>query len=102
MFFFKKFLKISFISLFILTSCVSLPGINKSPNKKKPSRKIIESEYSIRDVGINIVKINSLSEMDIDYYNKNKIEEVDYKVKKFSNRIIDNYNAGIIKTKCPH
>ena len=85
MFFFKKFLNISFISLFILTSCVSLPGINKSPSKKKPSRKIIESEYSIRDVGINIVKINSLTEMDIDYYNKNKIEEVDFKVKKFSN-----------------
>jgi len=85
MFYFKKFLNISFISLFVLTSCVSLPGINKSPSKKKPSRKIIESEYSIKDVGINIVKINSLSEMDIDYYNKNKIEEVDFKVKKFSN-----------------
>tara|TARA_B100000927_G_scaffold286962_1_gene279189 strand:+ start:44 stop:1186 length:1143 start_codon:yes stop_codon:yes gene_type:complete len=85
MFYFKKFLYISFISLFILTSCVSLPGINKSPSKKKPSRKIIESEYSIKDVGINIIKINSLSEMDIDYYNKNKIEEVDFKVKKFSN-----------------
>ena len=85
MFYFKKFLYISFISLFVLTSCVSLPGINKSPSKKKPSRKIIESKYSIKDVGINIVKINSLSEMDIDYYNKNKIEEVDFKVKKFSN-----------------
>ncbi len=85
MFFFKKFLNISFIYLFILTSCVSLPGINKSPSKKKPSSKVIESEYSIRDVGINIVKINSLSEMDIDSYNKNKIEEVDFKVKKFSN-----------------
>ena len=85
MFFFKKFLNISFLSLFILASCVSLPGINKSPSKKKPSSKVIESEYSIRDVGINIVKINSLSEMDIDSYNKNKIEEVDFKVKKFSN-----------------
>ena len=39
-----------------LNSCVSLPGINKSPSKKKPSKKIIESEYSIKDVGINIVK----------------------------------------------
>jgi len=85
MFFFKKFLNISFLLLFFLTSCVSLPGINKSPSKKKPSKKIVESEYSIKDVGINIIKINSLSEMDIDYYNKNKLEEVDYKVKKFSN-----------------
>ena len=83
--FFKKILKISLISLFFLTSCVSLPGVNKSPNKKKPNKKIIESKYSIKDVGINIVKINSLSKIDIDYYNKNKIEEVDYKVKKFSN-----------------
>ena len=91
MFFFKKFLNISFIFLFILTSCVSLPGINKSPSKKKPSSKIIESEYSIRDVGINIIQINSLSEMDIDYYNKNKIEEVDFKVKKFSNIYDYNY-----------
>ena len=62
-----------------------LPGINKSPSKKKPNKKIIESEYSINDVGINIIKINSLSEMDIDFYNKRKVEEVDYKVKKFSN-----------------
>ena len=91
MFFFKKFLNISFIFLFILTSCVSLPGINKSPSKKKPSSKIIESEYSIRDVGINIIQINSLSEMDIDSYNKNKIEEVDFKVKKFSNIYDYNY-----------
>jgi len=83
--FFIKILKFFFISLFFLTSCVSLPGVNKSPSKKKPNSKIIESKYSIKDVGINIVKINSLSEMDIDYYNKNKIEEVDYKVKKFSN-----------------
>ena len=61
-----------------------MPGVNKSPSKKK-NKKIIESKYSIKDVGINHKKINSLSEMDIDYYNKNKIEEVDYKVKKFSN-----------------
>ena len=83
--FFKKFLNISFISIFFLTNCVSLPGVNKSPSKKKQNSKIIESKYSIKDVGINIVKINSLSKIDIDYYNKNKIEEVDYKVKKFSN-----------------
>ena len=94
MFFFKKFLNISFISLFFLTSCVSLPGINKSPSKKKQNRKVIESEYSIKDVGINIIKINSLSEMDIDYYNKRKVEEVDFKVNKFSN--IYNYKYEYI------
>ena len=90
----KKISIISFIVLFFLNSCVSLPGINKSPGKKKINKKIIQSEYSINDVGINIIKINSLSEMDIDYYNKRKIEEVDFKVKKFSN--IYNYKYEYI------
>ena len=87
----KKFIKILYCYYIFLNSCVSLPGINKSPSKKKPSKKIIESEYSIKDVGINIVSINSLSEMDIDFYNKRKVEEVDYKVKKFSNIYEYNY-----------
>ena len=90
----KKISIIFFIVLFFLNSCVSLPGINKSPGKKKINKKIIQSEYSINDVGINIIKINSLSEMDIDYYNKRKIEEVDFKVKKFSN--IYNYKYEYI------
>ena len=81
----KKISNIFFIAIFLLNSCVSLPGINKSPSKKKINKKIIESKYSINDVGINIIKINSLSEVDIDYYNKRKIEEADFKVKKFSN-----------------
>ena len=81
----KNLSKYFFILLFFLNSCVSLPGINKSPGKKKPNKKIIKSEYSIEDIGINVVNINSLSKMDIDFYNKSKVEEVDYKVKKFSN-----------------
>ena len=88
--YFKIFSKYFFIILFFLNGCVSLPGINKSPHKKKPNVKINESEYSIKDVGINIIKIHTLSEMDIDFYNKRKVEEADYKVKKFSN--IYNYN----------
>ena len=87
----KNLSKYFFILFFFLNSCVSLPGINKSPSKKKPNKKIIESEYSIKDVGVNIININSLSEMDIDFYNKNKVEEVDYKVKKFSNIYEYNY-----------
>ena len=90
----KKIFKFWLIALFFLNSCVSLPGINKSPSKKKPNKKIIESEYSIKDVGINIVKINKLSENDIDFYNKTKIEEADYKVKKFST--IYNYSYEYI------
>ena len=72
------------IFLFILYGCVSLPGIKKSPTKKVQNQKIPTSEYSIKDVGINIIKISDLSEIDIDYYNKRKIEEIDYKVNKFS------------------
>jgi len=87
----KNLSKYFFILFFFLNSCVSLPGINKSPSKKKPNKKIIESEYSIKDVGVNIININSLSEMDIDFYNNNKVEEVDYKVKKFSNIYEYNY-----------
>ena len=43
----KNYFKFWFIVLFFLNSCVSLPGINKSPSKKKPKNKVIESEYSI-------------------------------------------------------
>jgi len=87
----KNLSKYLIVIIFFLNSCVSLPGINKSPSKKKPSKKIIESEYSIKDVGINIININSLSEVDIDFYNKRKVQEVDYKVKKFSNIYDYNY-----------
>ncbi|WP_075521092.1 polysaccharide biosynthesis/export family protein [Candidatus Pelagibacter communis] len=80
---FKKNLIIISI-LFFLSSCVSLPGINKNPSKKKINKKLNVSEYSIKDVGINLININSLSEIDIDYYNKEKIEEIDYKINKFS------------------
>ena len=90
----KKILKFWLVVLFFLNSCVSLPGINKSPSKKKSNKKIIESEFSIKDVGINIVNVNTLSEIDINFYNKSKIEEADYKVKKFST--IYNYSYEYI------
>ena len=90
----KIFSKYFFLVLFFLNSCVSLPGINKTPVKKESNKKIIKSEYSIDDVSINIIKINKLSEIDIDFYNKRKVEEVNYKVKKFSN--IYNYNYEYI------
>ena len=58
--FVKINLKILVIVLFTLNSCVSLPGINKNPSKKNINNKINNSQYSIKDVGINIIKINSL------------------------------------------
>ena len=84
MIFYKKIIKLSFVYIFLLNSCVSLPGINENPNKKKPNLTKDENEFSINDVGVNIIKINNLSSIDLEYYNNNKIEEVDFKVKKFS------------------
>lgn len=91
---FKNLSKYIFVIFIFLNSCVSLPGINKSPNQKKINKKVIESEYSIEDVGINIININSLSDNDINFYNEKKIEEADYKVKKFSD--IYNYKYEYI------
>ncbi len=80
--------------VFFLNSCGSLPGINKDVIKKSSNKKLIESEYTINDIGINIVKINDLSTKDMNFYNQKKIEEIDYKVKKFEN--IYNYKYEYI------
>ena len=70
--------------LYVLNGCVSLPGINKNPKSQKQSENITKYEYSINDVGINIIDLNSLSDFEIKKYNNNKIEELDYKVNKIS------------------
>ncbi len=90
----KNNFKILMILVFLLNGCVSLPGIIKNPSKKEPSSKIISSEYSMNDVGINIIKINSLSDEEIDKLNKDKIDELDFKVKTFQN--IYNYKYEYI------
>ena len=82
--FFLKIKYLIILIIFFLNSCVSLPGIKESPRKQKINKKVLASKYSINDVGINIIKINNLSEIDIDFYNKKKVEEIDYKVNKFS------------------
>jgi|TARA_Y100000389_G_scaffold140429_1_gene138262 polysaccharide export outer membrane protein len=82
-FFNKKTFKI-FIILFFLNSCTTLPGIIKSPSKKKINKKINSSEYSIKDVGINIIEINSLTEQEIKNFNENQIETIDNKVNEFA------------------
>ena len=84
MIYLRKYLSFFFILLFLLNSSVSLPGIKKNPSSKKTNKKILASNYSIDDVGINIIKINSLTENEINEYNKNFIEEIDYKVNNFS------------------
>ena len=59
--------------------------MNKSPKSKKSNTKTIVSEYSIDDVGINIIDLNSLSEEEIKKFNQNQIEEINNKINKFSN-----------------
>src|SRR6056300_1194092 len=81
--FYKKILFI-FILLFLLQSCATLPGINQNIEERGKTIPT-ESEYSINDVGIEIVEINSLTENDFKTLNNKKVEELDFKVKKFKN-----------------
>lgn len=83
MVFLKKF-NFLIILIFILSSCVSLPGINKSPDKKKVNKKKDISQYTIEDVGINIINIKELSEDEINNYNKNNILEINNTVNNIS------------------
>ena len=57
---------ISLITLLFISACVSLPGINDNPSKQKPKKNIQSSEYTMNDVKINIIKINKLTEEDIE------------------------------------
>ena len=94
MLFLNKNFKIIFLILFFLTSCVSLPGIVKNPSKKKLNQETLSGNYTMDDVGINIISINSLTDQEINKLNKNKIDELDFKVKDFSN--IYNYKYEYI------
>ena len=85
MLFLNKSSKIILLFLFFLTSCVSLPGIVKNPSKKKLNLDTLSENYSMKDVGINIISINSLTDQEINKHNENKIEQLDFKVKNFSN-----------------
>jgi len=90
--FYKKILFI-FTLFYLLQSCATLPGINQDLKERKKIVSI-ESEYSINDVGIEIVEINSLKENDFSTLNNKKVEELDFKVKKFDD--IYNYRYEYI------
>ena len=79
MFFLNQSFKIILLILFFLTSCVTMPGIVKNPSKKKLNKETLSGNYSMNDVGINIIKINSLTDQEINKLNENKIEELDFK-----------------------
>ena len=94
MLFLNKSFKIILLILFFLTSCVSLPGIVKTPSQKKLNQETLSGNYTMDDVGINIISINSLTDQEINKLNKKKIDELDFKVKDFSN--IYNYKYEYI------
>jgi protein involved in polysaccharide export with SLBB domain len=72
---------IFFIIIIFLTSCVKTPGINENPKKRNP--KTVLSENSINEVEINIISLNKLNDNQLEFYNNNKIQEFDHKIKKF-------------------
>ena len=94
MIFSKKYFKILFLILFLLNNCTSLPGIIENPSTKQLIKKNQASKYTMDDVGVNIVKINSLSEIELENFNNVKIDELDFKVNTFSN--IYNYKYEYI------
>jgi polysaccharide export outer membrane protein len=80
----KKSNIIFLIMLLFFSSCTVLPGIIESPNKTSPNKKIKTSEYSIEDVKINIIKINSLSDEKINHFNKNILNDLNNKIQNYS------------------
>ena len=58
--------------------------LTKIQKKKKPNKKLQSSEYSINDVKINIIKINKLSNEEIDKYSKNQLNDLENKIKDYS------------------
>ena len=90
--FLKKIL-IFFLAIIILQSCATLPGINQDPNQNK-SKMLMEGQYSINDVGIEIIKINSLKENDFNILNQRNVEDLDFSINKFDD--IYNYRYKYI------
>ena len=80
----KKSNIIFLIILLFFNSCTVLPGIIESPKKTSPNKKIKAIEYSIEDVKINIIKINSLSEEKINQHNKNELKDLNNKIQNYS------------------
>ncbi len=86
-----KFL-IFLIIIVFLNSCIQNPGINKNP--KKRNSKNISLENTINDIETNIIFLNQLTDNQIEFYNKRKMQEFDHKIKKFEN--IYNYKYKYI------
>lgn len=84
MIYFKKKYYFLFLILILLSGCIGLPGINKNLKKNNPNEILSLSEYSIEDVGINIIKINQLSDNEINNFNDYNGLKISNTIKKFS------------------
>ena len=81
---FIKKIYIQFIIILFLSGCKTLPGINEDIKEKLPNGKLANSEYTINDVKINIFKINTLSQNKINYYSKDKFNDLENNIKNFT------------------
>lgn len=85
MFFLKKRIILCFLFLLLLNNCTTiLPGINKNPPKQNPNNKLQTKEYSIEDVKVNIIKINKLSNKEIEKLNNNNVKDLSNKINNYS------------------
>ena len=78
--------------LFIISSCVQSPGFNQNPKKQNPKK--ISNNLTINEVEINLIPLNKLTDEQITFYNQIDVQELDHKIKKFSN--IYNYEYNYI------
>ena len=83
-------IKILFLILFTF-SCSSLPGINNEPKKQKGSKLTATSKgksvsnYTIKDISLDIIDINELNQNELEKYNSLNFKEIKYSIKQFSN-----------------
>ena len=81
--FYIQLFKITFV-LFFTYSCSQLPGINKNPKKQSSSNKL-DNFLTIKDVTIDIVKINNLNESEINNFNNSKLDELSFSIQSYKN-----------------
>ena len=81
--FYIQLFKITFV-LFFTYSCSQLPGINKNPKKQSSTNKL-DNFLTIKDVTIDIVKINNLNESEINNFNNSKLDELSFSIQNYKN-----------------
>ena len=81
--FYIQLFKITFV-LFFTYSCSQLPGINKNPKKQSSTNKL-DNFLTIKDVTIDIIKINSLNESEINNFNDSKLDELSFSIQNYKN-----------------